>query len=167
MRLVGPPPLTYWPENHIPMGEFVSFFIFSHFQVSLDFWFKCVFGYLNAWVLLWDEFRWKPNTLGGVGTCLGLILDDASLKMSKNCFCQCSYVCGLGPMYAACIHAYAALFLCTQVCSWGSMYVGMDLRMRGLVCVRGFWPAYVGHLAKALLFQFSLIFQPFHLHMQF
>ena len=36
MRLVGLPPLTYQPENHIPIGESVSFFIFfSHFQVSL------------------------------------------------------------------------------------------------------------------------------------
>ena len=25
-RLVGPPPLTYWPKNHIPIRESVSFF---------------------------------------------------------------------------------------------------------------------------------------------
>ena len=35
-RLVGPPPSTYLLENHIPMGEFVSFlFFFSHFQAPL------------------------------------------------------------------------------------------------------------------------------------
>ena len=35
-RLVEPPPLTYRPENHILMGESVSFsFFFSHFQVPL------------------------------------------------------------------------------------------------------------------------------------
>ena len=50
MRLVGPSSLTYWPENHIPMSESVSFFIFKFLS---DIWFKCVFGYVNAWVLLW------------------------------------------------------------------------------------------------------------------
>ena len=35
MRLVGPPPLTYCLENHIPMAESVSFQTFSHFQVFL------------------------------------------------------------------------------------------------------------------------------------
>ena len=33
-RLMGPPPLTYQPENHIPMGKSVSFSFFSHFQVT-------------------------------------------------------------------------------------------------------------------------------------
>ena len=32
-RLVGPLPLTYWPENHIPMGESASYSFFPHFQV--------------------------------------------------------------------------------------------------------------------------------------
>ena len=35
MRLMGPPPLTYWLENHIPMAESVSFQTFLIFQVSL------------------------------------------------------------------------------------------------------------------------------------
>ena len=87
------------------MGEFVSFLIFflliSKFLFDLQF--LCVFGHVNAWVLLWD---W-------VGICLGLILDDASLKMLKNYFCLCSCMCGLGPAYAAYIHAYAVLFLHT------------------------------------------------------
>ena len=92
-RLVGLPPLTYWLENDIPMGEFVSFsFFFLTFKFLSNLWFECVFGYLNAWVLLWDGLRWKPDVLGGVGTCLGWILDDASLKMSKNYFCLCSCV---------------------------------------------------------------------------
>ena len=34
-RLIGPPLLTYRPENHIPMAESVSFQTFSHFQFSL------------------------------------------------------------------------------------------------------------------------------------
>ena len=160
-RLVGPPPLTYRPENHIPICEFVSFFnFFLIFKFLSDLRSKCVFGYVNAWVLLWDGFRWKPDTLGGVGTCLGLILDDASLKMSKNYFCLCSCVCRLGLVHVA-------LFFRTQVCSWGSTYVGMDLRMWGLVYVRGLWPVYVRHLAEALLCLFSLIFQSFHLYVWF
>ena len=56
MRLVGPPPLTYQPENHIPMGKSVSFSFFSHFQVT--FWSlvwmcflpcKCL-GFIVGWV---------------------------------------------------------------------------------------------------------------------
>ena len=35
MRLMGPPPLTYRLENHIPMAESVSFQTFLIFQVSL------------------------------------------------------------------------------------------------------------------------------------
>ena len=35
MRLVGSLPLIYYPENHIPIAEFVIFQFFSHFQVSL------------------------------------------------------------------------------------------------------------------------------------
>ena len=51
MRLVGPPPLTYLPKNHIPMGESVSFsFFFLIFKFLFDIWFECVFGYLKAWV---------------------------------------------------------------------------------------------------------------------
>ena len=58
MRLVGPPPLTYLPKNHIPMGESVSFsFFFLIFKFLFDIWFECVFGYLKAWVLLWGGFR--------------------------------------------------------------------------------------------------------------
>ena len=34
VRLTESPSLTYWPKNHIPMVEFVSFSNFSHFQVS-------------------------------------------------------------------------------------------------------------------------------------
>ena len=44
-------------------------------------------------------------------------LDNASLKMSKNCLCLCSCVRGLGPAYVAHIHAYAALCLHMQVSS--------------------------------------------------
>ena len=121
---------------------------------------------MNAWVLLWDEFRWKLDVLGGLGTCLGLILDDASL-IWKNCFCLCSCMRGLRSVYEACILVYATLFLCTQVRSWGSVYVGMDLCTRGLVCMHRLWPTYVKRLAKALLFPFLLLFHLFHLHMQF
>ena len=35
VRLMEPPTLTYWPGNHIPMVESVSFSNFSHFQVYL------------------------------------------------------------------------------------------------------------------------------------
>ena len=80
--------------------------------------------------------------LGRVGTCLWWILDNASLKMSKNCFCLCSCMRGLRPAYAACIHAYADLFLLTQVCSWGFVYVGINLRTRGS-CLRVWALTYV------------------------
>ena len=154
---IGPPPLTYWPENHILAGESISFsFFFFIFKFPFDCWLKCVFCYVNAWVLLWDGFRWKPDVLGGLEICLGLILDDASLKMLKNCFCLCSCMCGLGTIYVA-------LFLHMQVCSWGSAYMGMDLRTRGLVCMCGLWPAYVGHLAEALLLPIFTYFSPFSL----
>ena len=42
--------------------------------------------------------------------CLGLILGDASLKMSKNYFYLCSCMRGLGPTYVTYIHAYVTLF---------------------------------------------------------
>ena len=150
----------------IPAKESHSHFFFLIFKFLFDILFWCVFGHVSAWVLLWDEFRWKPDILGGVGTCLGLILDDASLKMLKNCFCICSCMCGLKPAYATYIHAYTVLLLRMQVCFWGSAYVGVDWRMWGLVYVHGFWPAYVRHLAKALLCPFSLIFQPFQFHVK-
>ena len=56
VELMGSLPLTYWPENHIPMAEFVSFQTFSYFQVSLRsfvlvcFWpCKCL-GFVVGWV---------------------------------------------------------------------------------------------------------------------
>jgi len=45
-RLVGPPPLTYQPENHIPMGESVSFSFF--FSLSS---FPMIFG-LNVFLTM-------------------------------------------------------------------------------------------------------------------
>ena len=117
-RLVGPSPLTYRPKNHIPMGECVGFsFFLSHFQVSL--WslvLMCFFNYVIAWVLLWNRYRWKPDVLGRVGTCLGLILDDASLKMSKNCFCLLLACVGSG------LHMLL-VFMCTQLYSCVRKYV--------------------------------------------
>ena len=80
------------------------------------------------------------------------------LENIKDCSCLCFYMSGLGPAYAAWIHAYAALFLHTQVCSWGSTYVGMGLRMQGPVCVHGLWPAYMRRLVEALLYPFLLFF---------
>ena len=44
VRLMKPPSLTYRPENHIPIAEFVSFSNFSHFQVSL--WFFVLIFFL-------------------------------------------------------------------------------------------------------------------------
>ena len=164
-RLVGPLPLTYWPENHIPIGESISFSFFFLFSSS-----SLIFG-LNVFYLskclgfVVDGFRWKPDALGRVGTCLGCIFDNAFLKMLKNCFCLCSCVRGLRPVYIAYIHAYAALFLLTHVCSWGFVYVGMNLCPRGLVCVRVPWRMYVRRLAEALLYPFSIIFHLFHFPM--
>ena len=107
---------------------------------------------------MWDGFRWKPDALLGVGTCLGLILDETSLKMSKNCFCICSCMCRLGPAYTTCIHAYTTLFLRTQVCSWVSACVRMDLHMLGLTCMRGLWLVYMWRLIEALLYPILLNF---------
>ena len=146
-------------ESH-PYGWICKFSNFSHFSsFSFIFHFNVFFCHVNAWVLLWDRSRWKASTLGEVGTCLGLILDDVCLKTSKKCSCLCFYVRGLGP-------AYAALFLHTHVCSWDSTYVGVGLRTQGPVCVHGLWPAYVRRLVEALLYPFSFLFQLFHFYMQ-
>ena len=146
-------------ESH-PYGWICNFSNFSHFSsFSFIFHFNVFFCHVNAWVLLWDRSRWKASTLGEVGTCLGLILDDVCLKTSKKCSCLCFYVRGLGP-------AYAALFLHTHVCSWDSTYVGVGLRTWGPVCVHGLWPAYVRRLVEALLYPFSFLFQLFHFYMQ-
>ena len=83
-----------------------------------------------------------------------MILDDASLKMSKNYFYLCSCMRGLRPAYAAYIHAYVVLFLCMQVYFLGSTYVGWT-------CICRILSAYVRCLAKALLCPFSLIFNHF------
>ena len=74
--------LTKEPHSHGWTCKFFFFFFFLIFKLLFDLWFECVFGYLNAWVLLYDGFRGKPNVLGGIETCLRWILDDASLKMS-------------------------------------------------------------------------------------
>ena len=83
------------------------------------------------------------------------------LKMSKNCFCLCSCMRGLKFAYIAYIYAYVALFLCTQVCSWGSTYLGMNFHTRGLVHARGPWLAYMRRLAEALLCLFYSFFTRF------
>ena len=54
-------------------------------------------------------------------------MDDASLKMSKNCLCLCSYMRGLGPTYVTYIHAYASLFLRLCVRGNGPVYAGSCL----------------------------------------
>ena len=91
---------------------------------------------MNAWVLLWGGFRWKPDILGGVGTCLGLILDDVCLKMTNNCFYLCPYVCRLRPAYATWIHSYAALFLRFCICGNRHAYARSCLRTWALTRVR-------------------------------
>ena len=149
MKLMGPLPLTYQPKNHIPMAESINFQFFLIFKFLFDLPFWCV-------------FRWKPNTLGGVETCLEMILGDMCWKMLKDSSCLCFCVRGLEPVYVAWTYAYAALFLRTQVYSWGSAYVGMGLHMRGPVCVSRLWPAYVRCLAEALLCLFPVLFQLLH-----
>ena len=44
MRLMGPPPLTYQPENHIPMDESISFQFFLILSFSLIFRFNVFFA---------------------------------------------------------------------------------------------------------------------------
>ena len=51
-RLVGPPPLIYRIENHIPASESVSFSFFLIFNFPPNLWFRFIFCYLNAWVLM-------------------------------------------------------------------------------------------------------------------
>ena len=94
-------------------------------------------------------FRWKLDTLGGVGTCLGWVFIEACLKMSKNDLLSmfmhmrtraciwglhsCVHgwdLCVCGP-----IHAYAYLFLSSCVCGFQpayaclvSMYADTSLR---------------------------------------
>ena len=152
-------------ESH-PHGWICKLFkLFSFSSFFFIFYFDVFFGHVNAWVLLWDGFRWKRDTLGGVGTCLGLILDDICLKMSKDTFYLCFYVRGLKLVYVAWSYLYATQFLCTQVCSWGFTDVGSGLHTWGLVYVHGPWPTYVRRLTKALLCPFSLLFPLFYFYM--
>ena len=94
-------------------------------------------------------FRWKLDTLGGVGTCLGWVLIEACLKMSKNdplsmfthmwtraCI-QGLHSCVRGWDLCVCgpIHAYTYLFLSSCVCGFQpayaclvSMYADTSLR---------------------------------------
>ena len=98
--------------------------------------------------------------LGRVGTCLWWILDNSSLKMLKNCFCLCSCMRGLRPAYAACIHAYVDLFLLTQVCSWGFVYVGINLRTWGS-CLRVWALTYVREMpGRSLALPIFTYFSP-------
>ena len=39
-RLVGPPPLIYRPENHIPASESISFSFFLIFKFTSNLWFR-------------------------------------------------------------------------------------------------------------------------------
>ena len=64
------------------ISKFFKLFLLLSFSFDLPFWY--VFRLVNAWVLLWDRFRWKPDTLGGVGTCLGWVLVEKRLRMLKN-----------------------------------------------------------------------------------
>ena len=59
------------------------------------------------------------------------------LEKSKNCFCLCFCVRGLGPAYAACIHAYVALFL--RLCVHGNrpVYAGSYLHTWALTRIHG------------------------------
>ena len=112
-RLVGPPPLTYRLENHIPMGEFVSFsFFFSHFQVPLwslvwmCFWLSKCLGFAVGWVKMetWCLRRGRNVSRMDFGWCFLENVEKLLLSV---------FVRGLGLAYTACIHAYAALFLHT------------------------------------------------------
>ena len=73
--------------------------------------------------------------LGGVGTCLGLILDELCLEMSKDSSCLCFYMCRLEPMYATWTHAYVGLFLRLCVRWDGPAYAGSCPHMWALTCV--------------------------------
>ena len=63
-------------------------------------------------------------------------MGDASLKMSKNYFCLCSCIRGLGPVYAAYIHAYIALFLRLYVRRDRPTYTRSCPRMWALTRIR-------------------------------
>ena len=63
-------------------------------------------------------------------------MDDASLKMSKNGFCLCSCMRGLGLAYVSYIHAYVALFLRFCIRGNGPVYAGYCLCMWALTHVR-------------------------------
>ena len=109
ISLVGAEQRGWWGPHHWHISQRFTFSwlnlwvlkLFLIFKSLSDLSFQCVFGHVNDWVLLLDGFRWNPDILGGVGICLWLILDDTSLKMSKNCFCLCSCMHGLKLAYAA------------------------------------------------------------------
>ena len=119
-------------------GQISKFFeLFLSFKFSFDLPFQSVFRPINSWVLIWDGFRWKPDTLGGGGTCLGWVLVEKSLEMLKNnllcLFLRAQIracVSGLVLAYAACVYTYADLFLHACICSLVYACVGSSFRMR-------------------------------------
>lgn len=97
--------------------------------------FQYLSGHVNAWVLLWDWFRWKHDILGGVGIYLRLILDHACLKISKNCFCLWACIRSLNSCICGSVLVYVGLFLGFCICGSGSTYVRSCLCTRALTCI--------------------------------
>ena len=88
-RLNEPPPLLYRPNDHLLDNArlgLVSFSNFLIFKFCSNLLFQSIFSLVNAWVLSWDGFRWKPSVLGRVGICLGWVLIQGRPKMVKNTF---------------------------------------------------------------------------------
>ena len=118
--------------------------------------------------MLWDGFRWKPDVLGGVGTCLGWVLNHGRPRMSKKLFWLHPYVC----MHRVCRHDQAIyvhvhyICVCINVHKITRTHASANTRIHEacvhihLVCVRILRPR-ISILHLVCLFCFFFFFDLF------
>ena len=109
VRLNERPQLTHRSNDHLLENArtgLVSFSNFSHFLILLWYSILICFWTYKCLDFVVGRSRWKPDTLGVVGTCLGWVLIKVLLKLSKKTFYLCSCVHRYRLVYIAFIHAY-------------------------------------------------------------
>jgi len=110
---------------------FFILFIFLHLFIFSNSFYKSLLPLshsLTIWPLSSSSIStslWKPDTLGRVGTCLGWVLVEKSLRMSKNTL-LCSFL------------RVQPVFMHTQVCSCAlvSVLQFMHTQVPSCVCVQ-------------------------------
>ena len=87
VRLNEPPQLTHRSNDHLlenARSGLVSFSNFSHFLILLWYSILICFWTYKCLDFVVGRSRWKPDTLGGVETCLEWVFIKRWLKMPKN-----------------------------------------------------------------------------------